>query len=118
MARYIPWSIALLCLLAPPGFAQEAVNQPPTVKQISSARLINLKNQSIIVEYKEIETIFHDKILEEEMKARGVLIPPALRSRFGNKDRVRLNEPEFQAAFREVFCSNVFNHHDFEWQGN
>ncbi|MBS0649684.1 MAG: hypothetical protein JSR93_00835 [Verrucomicrobia bacterium] len=115
MKKLAYFSLSMLCLQSVPSHAEEAANQPSIMEDIVSMKLVNLKNQFIVVEYNDKETIFHDKILEKEMKERGVLIPPALRDRFGGKSNVRMNDPEFQVAFKEVFCPNVFNPKNFEW---
>ena len=116
MTRRALWCSALLCLLSTPSFTEEPVSQPSIIKEIVSMKLVNLKKQFVVVEYKEEQTLIHDKILEQEMKEGGVLIPPALRERFGGKTNVRLTDPEFQVAFKEVFCPNIFNLRNFEWQ--
>lgn len=108
-------SSALLCFQSIATHAEETASQPSIIKEIVSMKLVNLKSQFVVVEYSGKETIFHDKILEKEMKERGVLIPQALRDRFGGKANIRMADPEFQVAFKEVFCPNVFNPQNFEW---
>lgn len=108
-------SLSMLCLQSVAGHTEEAAHPPTIIEDIVSMKLVNLKNQFVVVEYNGKETVFHDKILEKEMKERGVLIPPALRDRFSGKSNVRMSDPEFQVAFKEVFCPNVFNPKNFEW---
>lgn len=115
MKKLAYFSLSMLCLQSTAAHTEEAANPPSIIEDIVSMKLVNLKNQFIVVEYNDKETIFHDKILEKEMKERGVLIPPALRDRFSGKSSVKMNDPEFQVAFKEVFCPNVFNPKNFEW---
>ncbi len=79
-------------------------------------KLVNTKSGFVVVEYQGDKTIFHDRILEKEMRVRGITIPPALRSEYGGKSAVRLNEKEFQKAFKEIYCKQAF-HSPFAWEG-
>ena len=79
-------------------------------------KLVNTKSGFVVVEYRGDKTIFHDRILEKEMTARGVSIPPPLRSKYGGKSNVRLNEKEFQKAFKEVYCEQALNTPSFKWE--
>ena len=79
-------------------------------------KLVNVKSGFVVVEYQGDKTIFHDRMLEKEMTVRGVSIPPPLRSEYGGKSSVRLNEKEFQKAFKEVYCGLAFNSPSFKWE--
>jgi hypothetical protein len=79
-------------------------------------KLIHLKSGFVVAEYQGEKTIINDRILEKEMHHRGVLIPPALRTEYGGKMAVRLNEKEFQRAFKELYSSRVFNPKSYLWE--
>jgi hypothetical protein len=79
-------------------------------------QLVNVKTGFIVVEYKKDKTIFHDRFLEQEMKQRGIIIPPHLQKDFGNKPVVRLNDKEFQKAFKEIYYQLSLNHQTYHWK--
>jgi hypothetical protein len=78
-------------------------------------QLINKETGFVLVEYKKDTTIFHDRFLAKQMAQRGILIPPALRSAFENKQVIRLNDPLFQKAFKEVYFPLSIHSPAFEW---
>ncbi|MGC2594820.1 MAG: hypothetical protein WA347_00890 [Rhabdochlamydiaceae bacterium] len=79
-------------------------------------KLINTTSKFVIAEYKGDKTIIHDRLLKKEMVMRGVTIPPALRSEYGGKAVVRLNEKEFQKAFKELYSTQAFNSKNYRWE--
>jgi hypothetical protein len=99
-------------------------NPPPTVVTIDnttleapkSAKLVHVKSNFTVVEFIGEDTIIHDAILAKEMLERGVLIPPALQGLYHGKEAIRLGEEEFQRAFKEIFCVNIFSSSNYVWQ--
>jgi hypothetical protein len=81
-------------------------------------KLINVKSGFVVAEYQGNQTLIHDRVLEKEMAMRGVMIPPARRSEYGGKAAVRLNEREFQKAFKELYSTQVFNPKNYHWEEN
>jgi hypothetical protein len=79
-------------------------------------KLVNVKSKFVVAEYQGDKTVFHDRMLEKEMTVRGIVIPPALRSEYGGKASVRLNEKEFQKAFKEIYCKQAFNPQSYQWE--
>jgi hypothetical protein len=79
-------------------------------------KLINVKSGFVVAEYQGKKTIIHDRILEKEMTIRGVIIPLALRSEYSGKAAVRLNDQEFQKAFKELYSEQVFNPKNYHWE--
>ncbi len=79
-------------------------------------KLINLKSGFVVAEYRGDKTIIHDRILEKEMTARGVAIPPPLRAEFNGKDAILLSDKEFQRAFKEIYSPQVFNPKSYSWE--
>ncbi len=88
-------------------------NRAPEEQQM---KLINLKSGFVVAEYRGDKTIIHDRILEKEMTARGVTIPPPLRAEFNGKDAIRLSDKEFQRAFKEIYSPQVFNPKSYSWE--
>jgi hypothetical protein len=83
---------------------------------LKSTKFIHVKNNFVLVEFHGQETIFHDQILEREMKERGVLIPLERRTEYQGKSSIRLGEPGFQKAFREIFAAQLFDPNNYIWQ--
>jgi hypothetical protein len=79
-------------------------------------KLINITSKFVIAEYNGGKTIIHDRLLRKEMMIRGVVIPPALRLEYGGKAVVRLNEKEFQKAFKELYSNQAFNSKNYRWE--
>ena len=59
--------------------------------------------------------MLHNKILEHEMRSIGIPIPHGLRGIYHGKDCVRLEDEEFQKAFREIYYLTVMNPEAFHW---
>lgn len=78
-------------------------------------KLVNRKTNKPIVEFVEETIIFHNKFLESEMRSLGILIPHGLRSLYNGKDCIRLDDKEFQRAFKEVYYLTVMDHEIFKW---
>lgn len=92
------------------------INPDTQHPKVQKMKLINLKSQFVVVEYCGDKTIINDRILEKEMILRGVAIPPPLRSEFNGKDSVRLDDKEFQKAFKEIYSPQVFNPKGYNWE--
>ena len=86
------------------------------VKGLQEMKLINLKSQFVVVEVQDGQIKFFDRFLEKQMKGRGILIPPALRSQYNGKAEVRLEDQEFLKAFKELYVPAVFDPEVFAWQ--
>jgi len=66
----------------------------------SMRKLINISTQYVIVEFSDDKPpLFQDKYLEAMFKDRGIVIPPALVSKFQNKEAIHLDDPLFKKAF-------------------
>jgi hypothetical protein len=77
-------------------------------------KLIHLKLKFIVAAFGE-KTLINDRILLKEMTLRGIIIPPALREEYGGKTAVRINDKEFQRAFKELYFPHVFNPNHYRW---
>jgi hypothetical protein len=68
-----------------------------------TVKLVNKKTGFVVVEFLEGKAIFHDRFLEPEMRESGIAIPHELKPEFENKDRVLLEDPLFEKAFKEIY---------------
>lgn len=78
-------------------------------------RLVNLKSNKPIVEFRGEETVFYNKFLEKEMRMLGIPIPSGLRGDFEGKDTVYLENQNFQKAFKEIYYPVAMGAHLFRW---
>jgi hypothetical protein len=79
-------------------------------------RLVNGKNQTVVVEFDGDKTIIHNKFLEREMKEMGILVPEGLRSHFGGKECIYFDDLEFQKAFKEIYYLTCMDATFFQWK--
>lgn len=87
----------------------EKYNEPFKMK------LVNQKTGFVIAELNPMQLQIYDPILKKEMQSRGILIPPFLRKSFQGKKRVRLLDPNFQKAFREIYYEFSLDHEVYIW---
>jgi hypothetical protein len=79
-------------------------------------KLVHVKTGSIVVEFKGKETKFYDRILEQHMKMEGIVVPPFLQKDFEDKKRIRLDDPLFQRAFKEIHYPHSFDPTLYQWK--
>jgi hypothetical protein len=79
-------------------------------------RLVNLKTNQVIAEFEGTITKIHNKFLEKEMEEMGIAIPPGLRTFFGGKDVVYLQDSLFQKAFKEVYSLKAIEQSLARWE--
>jgi hypothetical protein len=78
-------------------------------------KLVNIHNNQLILEFEGDKTLIYSKFLEHEMRELGIPIPHGLRGVFHGKECVRLDDKEFQKAFKEVYYLTVMNSDTFKW---
>lgn len=78
-------------------------------------KLINLKANFVVAEFQGDNTLIYDRMLEKEMRVRGIVIPGPLREKYKQKSAVLLSDPEFQKAFKEIYCQQVFCTGSYKW---
>ena len=78
-------------------------------------KLVNKEIDFIVVEFIDHKPIFYDRFLEAEMRDRGILIPSFLVKSYGNKTHVRIEDEEFERAFKEVFVPKAMGGEEFKW---
>jgi len=79
-------------------------------------KLINTQTAQSLVEFEDDRTIFHSKFLEHEMRTIGIPVPHGLRGIFHGKDCIRLEDEEFQRAFKEIYYLTAMNPETFQWK--
>jgi hypothetical protein len=79
-------------------------------------KFIHLKSGFVVVEYRGEQTIIHDRVLAQEMNIRGIVVPSALRQKYGGKASIRINDPEFQRAFQEDYTPQVYHPNHYGWK--
>lgn len=79
-------------------------------------QLINKSTSQPLVEFKGANTIIHSRFLEHEMRSIGIPVPHGLRGVYHGKECVRLEDDDFQSAFKEIYYPTVMNPKLFEWR--
>lgn len=79
-------------------------------------KLVNTRTGFVVVEFKQGKAEFHDRFLEAEMTETGILIPPALKESFQNKEIVFLSDPLFEKAFIEIYYPLCIASSLYQWQ--
>ncbi len=78
-------------------------------------KLINIQTNQPIVEFEKEKTVIYSKFLENEMRELGIPIPHGLRGVYHGKECVRLEDEEFQKAFKEIYYLTTMNPETFQW---
>jgi len=78
-------------------------------------KLINKQTGQPVVEFGKETVLFHNKFLEREMRALGILIPHGMRGIYYGKDCIRLGEEGFDKAFKEIYYITMMDPEIFEW---
>jgi len=76
--------------------------------EVESMKLVEMKHNQVLVEFKDDVVIIHDQIIEQDIKKRGIFIPPAYRSEYDGKTTIKIGDPDFQRAFKEVYYAFTF----------
>lgn len=79
-------------------------------------RLINKETSKSLIEFKGNETVIHNRFLEHEMRTIGIAVPHGLRGLFHGKDCIRLEDADFQRAFKEIYYLTTMNPDKFHWE--
>jgi hypothetical protein len=78
-------------------------------------KLVNKQTNQVIVKFDGAETVFYNKFLEQEMRTIGIPIPHGLRGVYHGKECIRLEDEEFQKAFREIYYLTSMGSETFNW---
>lgn len=80
-------------------------------------RLVNLKTNRPILEFKEGKPVFYSKFFEHEMCEMGIEIPHGLRGTYQGKTTITPYDSDFEKAFREIYYATYMNPDQFKWRG-
>lgn len=80
------------------------------------AKLVNKSSGLVVVEFIDHKPHFFDPVLEKQMGEDGIAIPLALRSLYGDKERVFLGDDDFEKAFCELFYKYSFDGQVYQWE--
>lgn len=80
-----------------------------------SKRLVNVHTNQPLIEFEGDKTVIYNKYLEHEMRELGIPIPHGLRGVYHGKECVRLEDEEFQKAFKEIYYLTTMNRDTFHW---
>lgn len=78
--------------------------------------LVHIESQIVIVDVEGDKIVIEDPLLEKQMREVGVFIPPPFRKDFGNKEYVKLEDPEFIEAFEKFFIPGNFRESVYKWK--
>ncbi len=78
-------------------------------------KLINTQTSQFLVEFDGDRTVIHNKFLENEMRSIGIPVPHGLRGIYEGKDCIKLEDAEFQKAFKEIYYLTAMNSNQFRW---
>jgi hypothetical protein len=85
-------------------------------QRVISMKLVNIKTGFVVVEFEEGKAYFGDPFLREQMKDRGIFIPPSYREAFAGKEYIKLDEPEFQTAFEKIYYLFTIDNSVYQWR--
>lgn len=78
-------------------------------------RLVNQETHTTVVEFRDSETVFSNKVLEKELE-EGIHIPPYARGAYGGKEFVYITDKQFQKAFRELYVDTHYDLKKYKWE--
>jgi hypothetical protein len=80
-------------------------------------QLVNQKNGFVVIEQKEGEVVLYDPILKAEMIEIGIAIPFLHQERYGLREYVKFDEPQFFEAFQEFYSVYIYDSATYQWKG-
>lgn len=78
-------------------------------------KLIHKNTGYVVAEQSGSALVINDPFIQKELKLKGIQIPPALRSQYDGKSIIRMDDPLFAKAFKEVYLKMHSNQTSFEW---
>ena len=79
-------------------------------------RLVNVRTGETVIEFNESGTVFHNRLLESEMRHMGIDIPHGLRGTYHGKDCIHLDDEDFEKAFKEIYYLTYLSPSRFAWK--
>lgn len=78
-------------------------------------KLVNLKTNTTLVEFRESDTEIHDSVFNKEMIEHGIIIPHFLKNQYNNQTTVKKTDILFQKAFKEIYYRFELSSDQYRW---
>ncbi len=78
-------------------------------------KLIHKSTGFVVAEIQDGSIQIKDPFLAKELQLKGISIPIPLRSEFDGKSAIRMGDPLFVKAFREVYLRINMDEGSYEW---
>ena len=78
-------------------------------------RLIHKKSRFNIITLEENTILINDPFLKKELLYKGISIPLYKRSEYGMKSSIKMEDPLFLKAFKEIFVKTRFSDSSYIW---
>jgi hypothetical protein len=82
----------------------------------SEMKLIHKTTRFVVAETDNKSIIIKDPFLEKELKLKGIKIPPVLKDQFEGKAVVKMGDPLFAKAFKEIYLKLNMGESSYEWK--
>ena len=82
----------------------------------SEMKLIHKTTRFVVAEMDNKSIIIKDPFLEKELKLKGIKIPPVLQNQFEGKTVVKMGDPLFPKAFKEIYLKLNMGESAYEWK--
>lgn len=79
-------------------------------------KLIHKPTRFIVAEMDNNSIIIKDPFLQKELKLKGIKIPPVLKDQFEGKTVVKMGDPLFPKAFKEIYLKLHMEESSYEWK--
>lgn len=76
-------------------------------------KIINKRDNTEFMHIKDGKPYFTNQYVGMAFAQQGIFIPSGMRDEYGGKDMVRLNDVEFEKAFRELYYGVEMEHDVF-----
>lgn len=84
--------------------------------QRTSMKLIH-KTTGFVVAHEQGQSLkINDPFLAKELNLKGIAIPSPLRANYDGKSVIRMDDPLFAKAFREVYLKINMGEASYEWK--
>jgi len=79
-------------------------------------RLFAIQNNECVAEFTSSKTVIHRPLLQKEMQKIGIAIPTYRQKSFEGKKIIKMDDPLFAKAFREIFFAHHMNTTLYRWE--
>ena len=79
-------------------------------------KLIHKTTRFVVAEMDNKSITIKDPFLEKELKLKGIKIPQVLKDQFEGKTAVKMGDPLFPKAFKEIYLKLNMGETSYEWK--